>query len=138
MPGRLRCKDLALCQVQSLFLLLREVPEAELENSQARLFDGSGASDAYLKCCNCQQGFSCALELEMKRRFWWQGEYDAATQLSDEALNCAGNRRDLLSDAKIFSCAMMIRQKLEAVYKPLFLKRKDESGSLWHGNAETS
>ena len=43
--GRLRSHEgLALYQVQGVLLLLRCVPEAELENSQARLFDGSFAS----------------------------------------------------------------------------------------------
>ena len=44
MLGRLRShQGLALYQVQGVLLLLREVPEAELESSQARLYDGSFA-----------------------------------------------------------------------------------------------
>ena len=102
--------------------------------------DKKAAFYGWNKCGNCKQGFTGALELEMKRRFWRRcrsstssdyhyscrylasclgiyEEFDAAIQLVNEASHCVGNNMRAFLDLKLYSATLlsMSGRNLEAL-----------------------
>ena len=112
----------------------------KLAKSKEASEDLDAACYSWLRCGNCKQDFTGALELDIKRRFWRRhrssqdvgfgydsmrhlaiclglyGEVDSANQLLDAASNCVSNGQQLL-DLKLLRVAMLKKngQKLEAL-----------------------